>query len=149
MNASGTGATFREWSNFACLVSTAVVYPTILVIAWRSPSLASMIGLLIAGVVVQTVMLVVLHIVLALVTRSEPDDERITAIERRASRWSGGVLSVGVVSVVGLSIVQGIAAQGGSSTFASPLLTGYVLLACFVVAELTRMSITAVGYRTT
>jgi len=106
-----------------------------------------MIGLLIAGVMLQVVPLVVLHTIVALVTREEPDDERIVAIQQRSARASGVVLSVGVWLVVGLTVAQGLVGSAEVGSFASPIITGHVLLACFIVAELTRMTHAAVLYR--
>jgi hypothetical protein len=147
MNQNGTGADFREVSNLACLVTTALLYPALLVIAFLSPAPVSWIGLLIAGVALQTVVLIVVHALAALFTRAEPDDERVAAIAHRSDRISGVVLGVGVVLVIGLTVVQGLADPERAGTFASPIFTGYVLLACFVVSELIRMTHAAILYR--
>lgn len=147
MNPHGTGADFREISNLACLITTALLYPALLAIAFLSPAPVSWIGLLIVGVVLQAVVLIVVHALAAVFTRAEPDDERVAAIVHRSDRISGVVLSVGVFLVIGLTVVQGLADPAEAGSFASPIFTGYVLFACFVVAELVRMTHAAILYR--
>ncbi|GJM19692.1 MAG: hypothetical protein DHS20C14_19050 [Phycisphaeraceae bacterium] len=148
MNPSGTGAAFRERSNLACLVTTALIYPAIIAIALAAPTPVSLVGLLIAGVAAQVVALIALHIVWAITTRDEPDDERVRTIGHRADRLAGVVLGVGVFLVVMLTIAQGFRPADDPTLFASPIFTGYVLFACFVASELVRMSLTAIAYRT-
>ncbi len=149
MNPHGTGAAFQERSNLACLATTAVIYPALLVIAFLNPVPGALIGLLIAGVALQVIALTVLHIIAALSTRTEPDDERVRAIAHRSDRLGGVVLSVGVGLVVCLTIAQGLKAPEGFApgSFASPILTGYVLFAVFVGSELARMAHAAVLHR--
>lgn len=149
MNTAGTGAAFHERSNLACLITTALIYPAVLVIAFLNPAPGTLLGLLIGGVVLQVAALIVLHIAAAVFTRQEPDDERVRAITHRSDRISGIVLSVGVFLVICLTIAQGFAIEGGvePGSFASPILTGYALLAAFVASELTRMTHGAVLHR--
>lgn len=147
MNHSGTGADFQERSNLACLITTALIYPALLVGAFVLPTPMSMIGLLVVGVTLQVILLVGMHVLLALVTREEPDDERVEAIKHRSDRVSGVVLSVGVFGVIGLTVVQGWMQPGEAGSWVSPVFTGLVLFACFLVAELTRMAHAAVLYR--
>jgi TRAP-type C4-dicarboxylate transport system permease large subunit len=145
MNHSGTGADFHERSNLACLVTTALIYPGLLVGAFVVP--VSLTGLLIVGVILQVIALVVLHVLVAIFTRQEPDDERVESIKDRSDRVSGVVLSVGVFLVILLTIVQGWQNPAQAGSFGSPVFTGLVLFAWFVVAELTRMAHAAVLYR--
>ncbi len=147
MNHSGTGADFHERSNLACLVTTALIYPALLVGAFVVPTPMSLIGLLIVGVILQVIALVVLHVLVAIFTRQEPDDERVASIKDRSDRISGVVLSVGVFLVILLTIVQGWMNPAQAGSFGSPVFTGLVLFAWFVVAELTRMAHAAVLYR--
>lgn len=149
MNTAATGAAFQERSNIACLVTTAVIYPAILVIAFLNPTPGTLIGLLIAGVILQVIALAVLHAAAAVFTRAEPDDERVRAITHRSDRLGGLVLAVGVFLVVCLTIAQGLAAPEGFApgSFASPIITGYVLFAVFVASELARMAHAAVLHR--
>lgn len=147
MNASGTGAAFQEGSNLACLITTALIYPSIIATALVVPTPVSLVGLLITGVIIQVLALTALHIVLALTTRDEPDDERVIAIGHRADRLAGIVLSVGVFLVVILTIAQGFRPADDPTLFASPIFTGYALFACFIASELVRMSLTALAFR--
>ncbi len=149
MNPSGTGAAFRERSNLACLLTTVLIYPAVLAFALPFASPVALVMPLIAGVVLQVVILIVLHAVLALTTREEPDDERVRAIGHRADRIAGVVLSVGVMLVVGFTIIQqGAFLANLPDVAASPIFTGYVLFAVFVASEVIRMSLTALAYRT-
>lgn len=147
MNTRGTGADFHERSNLACLVTTALIYPALLAVAFAAPTPVSMIGLLIVGVTLQVLALIVLHALVAVFTRDEPDDERVVAIQGRSARASGVVLSVGVWLVIGLTVAPGLVGPIADGSFASPIVTGHVLLACFIAAELTRMAHAAVLYR--
>jgi uncharacterized membrane protein len=149
MNTTGSGADFQERSNMICLITTAVIYPAIIVAALVYQYPITLVGLIIAGVVLQVIALALLHIPLAFLTRKEPDDERVRSIVQRSDRLSGIVLSVGVFLVIMLTIVQGLAAGGQSipAGFTSPVFTGSVLFACFIGSELTRMAHAAVLYR--
>jgi amino acid transporter len=149
MNLSGTGADFQERSNMICLITTAVIYPAIIVLALVYQYPITLAGLIIGGVVLQVIAHAVLHIPLAFLTRREPDDERVRSITHRSSRLAGVVLSVGVFLVIMLTIVQGWAAGGESNStgFTSPIFTGSMLFACFIGSELTRMTRAAVLYR--
>ena len=44
-------------------------------------------------------------------------------------------------------MAQGLVGPIAAGSFASPIVTGHVLLACFIAAELTRMTHAAVLYR--
>lgn len=149
MNPSGTGAAFQERSNMICLITTAVIYPAIIVLALVYQYPITLAGLIIGGVVLQFFAHAVLHIPMAFLTRNEPDDERVRSIAHRSGRLAGIVLSVGVFLVIMLTIVQGLAAGGESNSagFTSPIFTGSVLFACFIGSELTRMTHAAVLYR--
>lgn len=147
MNSTGTGAAFRERSNLVCLVTTTLIYPALLFMAARNPTAIGLVGHLVAGVILQVVLLIVLQILVALFTRQEPDDERVRAIEHRASRLSGIMLRVGVFVVLGLTIVQGFVYPPKGPFLASPVFTGYVLFGAVLAAELVRMSLAALGYR--
>ncbi|MFK7883551.1 MAG: hypothetical protein AB8F26_05130 [Phycisphaerales bacterium] len=147
MNSSGTGAVFREWSNLASLITTALIYPAILVLAFVYPTPITLVGLLVGGVVLQVIVMILLHIAAAVLSRQEPDDERVVAIQRRASSPAGVVLGVGVFCVIGLTIVQGFVSPTEGPLLASPVLTGYALFAVVLVSELIRMSLIAVGFR--
>lgn len=156
MNPSGTGATFREWSNLISLVTTLVIYPvmlyrwaahpdTIIALAWQ----------LFVGVVIQVVVIIVTQIALAIFTKNEPDDERVRAIEHGPARVRGALLTIGIFAAIGLTILQelrGVVLDGDSDFFSnptldSPILVGYMLFGVFYFAEVVRMALVAVGYR--
>jgi uncharacterized membrane protein len=149
MNSTGTGADFQERSNLICLITTAAIYPAVIGLALAYPTPMTLLGLMAAGVVLQVILLTLLHIPLAFLTRKEPDDERVRSIAHRSDRLAGIVLSVGVFLVVMLTMVQGMVASGDAPyrDFASPIFTGSVLFACFVTSELTRMAYAAVLHR--
>lgn len=152
MNEDGTGHSFGLGSNWLVLISTAVIYPAILIVgslgAWNVFALTVVLAV---GVVLQVVVLVVGHIGLALMTRKEPDDERIREIERRAGGTSGVVLSVGVMMLVVVLIgramfsvleagVEGVEAD-------VDLLPVYALFGVFIVSELVRYGLMIWGSR--
>lgn len=149
MNESGTGADFRAKSNLTALITTALIYPSVLIISsmgdWNAFGL---VALLTIGVILQTVIMILVHIILALSTDQEPDDERDQDLARRASHVSSTVLTSSVVIVLIIILVRAMistAAQGGSASI--DLWPMYGIFGSLIISELVRYTITARGYR--
>ena len=152
MNEDGTGPAFGTGSNWLVLVLTAVIYPAILIVGYLGDwSVFQLTVVLAVGVVVKIVLLVVGHTGLALMTKREPDDERIKEIERRASGRSGVVLSAGVMTLVvvliGRAMYQAINAEVEGVDVVIDLLPVYALFGVFIVSELVRYGLMIWGSR--
>ncbi len=150
MNDSGTGAEFRTRSSWACLITTALIYPTLIALGgfsgWNALGLAVMLGL---GVVAQAIVMIAVHIYLALRMPQEPDDERDKMVLTRSSSIAGYVLQSGVFLVLVLMIARTIAETLRSEgTAAVDLLPIYALLGVWIASELVRYALTITGYRT-
>ena len=155
MNPEGTGALFHERSAWAQFATLAVVYTGVGIGILQDPTDPFRAAWLLGGSVVVLVLFhVLLHIVIAVRTPAEPDDERDAAIRLRSTRYSQMLLATGVLlCVTGLIVQQALAsASGGSAAgidplWLHPLLAGYVLLLFFVASELVRLATRAVSYR--
>jgi len=149
MNDSGTGAEFRAKSNLTALITTALIYPSVLLISSMGNKNAfELAAILTGGVILQIVIMIVVHIILALGTNKEPDDERDQDLARRASHISGTVLTSCVVTVLLIMLVRAMietAAQGGGSSV--DLWPLYGIFGSLILSELVRYTITARGYR--
>tara|TARA_R110000737_G_scaffold2923_19_gene10292 strand:- start:17937 stop:18395 length:459 start_codon:yes stop_codon:yes gene_type:complete len=151
MNDAGTGYSFGLGSNWLVLLSTAVIYPAVLIVGlmgeWDVFALTVMLSI---GVVVQVVVLAIGHIGLAMLTKKEPDDERMKQIQQWASRMSGIVLSVGVMLLVmlliGRAMVQTVGGGDGGGGDVD-LLPVYLLFGVFIVSELVRYGLLIFGSR--
>ncbi|MBO6739099.1 MAG: accessory gene regulator B family protein [Phycisphaerales bacterium] len=146
MNESGTGTEFRLRSSWACLVTTALIYPALILAGiladWRAPILAIMLAV---GVAAQALVLIIVHIYLALRMPQEPDDERDRQVLNRASSIAGYVLQSGVFLVLVLMITQAILRSGTPDIL--DLLPIYTLLAVWIASELVRFALTITAYR--
>ncbi len=153
MNPDGTGAPFRERSNMALLMTTAVIYGGVFLGILSDPTNAFLAaGLLVAAVVLQVVALIIAHIAFALGTRQEPDDERDAIIEMRSTRYSDYILGGGVVLSIAAIIAQQAVAQAAGTDapdtiLLHPLLVGHFLLFAFVLSEVVRFATRAISYR--
>lgn len=150
MNEAGTGAAFRERSNLAGLITTALIYPLTLFLIFMDtePSPNKLIWMISGAIGLQIGATILLNIVASISTRQEPDDERVQAIERQGSRVSGLILNLGVTLTIGWLIFQSIMNPPELLEFSgSPLSTAYVLMAALVVAELASYITRAIAYR--
>jgi hypothetical protein len=149
MNESGTGASFRAKSNLTALITTALIYPTVLIVSlagnWDAFALAAVLAI---GVVLQVLIMIFVHIILALSTKQEPDDERDQDLARRASHVSGVVMTSSVVVVLLMLLVRAmlatVASEGAANVDLWPL---YAIFGSLIISELVRYMITARGYR--
>lgn len=152
MNDSGTGAEFRVRSSWACLITTALIYPVLIVTGviwgWNGIELAAMLGV---GIGIQAVVLVAVHIYLAIKMPSEPDDERDRMLLNRASAIAGYVLQSGVfvvlVLMVGMVILKMAGSEGRQGTGIEDMLPIFALLGVWIASELVRYALTITGYK--
>lgn len=152
-NPDGSGAVFRERSALLTLVSTVAIYGAVLALAAFGPPLGFKTAALLAlGVGLQVACLTVGHVVLALTTPNEPNDERDRDIERRAAGPAHWIASAGLV----LGLILLIAQQMASEAAGEPLLTrawthpmwaAQLLLLALVLSEGLRLGLVVRGYR--
>ncbi|MDF1809439.1 MAG: hypothetical protein P1U42_07065 [Phycisphaerales bacterium] len=149
MNESGTGADFRAKSNLTALITTALIYPAVLLFsAIGEKNIFELAAILAVGVVLQISIMIVIHIFLALKTTQEPDDERDHDLARRASHVSGTVMTSSVVIVLLIMLVRAMIAtvsSGGETNV--DLWPLYGIFGSLILSELVRYTITARGYR--
>jgi len=119
-------------------------------ITWSEPTNAVRFAWALGGALVLMVaILIVLHIVIALLTREQPDDERDGLIRLRSNRFSSYFMVVGILLAINCVLLQQII--GGEladhSFFMHPLFTGHLLLFSLVLSECTRLLTEAISYR--
>ncbi|MBC8406452.1 MAG: hypothetical protein H8E15_14625 [Planctomycetes bacterium] len=150
MNEAGTGASFREMSAWAQLIGNAGLYAAVVAITWSQPTDAVRFAWALGGALVFMVaILIVLHIVIALLTREQPDDERDGLIRLRSSRFSSFFLIVGILLAINCVLLQQI--TGGEpadrSFFMHPLFPAHLLLFSLMLSECLRLFTEAISYR--
>ena len=139
---------FREKTAWACLVTTGVIFVPyftfIFQLARRGLLIPPvMLVAFIGAVIVQTILGIVYHIVIALRTRQEPKDERDIAIENKAFRCAHWTLVVALwIFVPGLITLYPVFPQ----LFSVAFMTELVLLS-FVLSELVHYGTQVYGYR--
>lgn len=110
------------------------------------------ITLLISAIVLTIIVESVFHGMLAATNRKAAElgaDERDKLIELKASKFGYGVLSVGVIMVIGRMIILEFNPDYAdeNSSLQIPLLTAHVLMFSFILAELVRFGGQIVLYR--
>ena len=156
MTDPGTGAAFNERSAAANLVTTGAIYCGVLALALQDPTNPFFtIGLLIGGVVVQVILLIVMNIYFAIVTTSEPNDERDAQIQHRSLRLSHLILTLRAVVAMLLLLAQQAAVQIAANHarsipdefLTSPLAIAHALLLTLVASEVVRSASVLLAYR--
>jgi len=156
MNDTGTGAAFNERSAAASLVTTGAIYCAVLALALQAPRNPFFTLVLLAGgVIVQTILLVVLHLFFAVTTKSEPNDERDAHIKHRSLRLSHTILTLGGVLtlflILGQQALVQMAARNDSAIPAdfltSPMAIAHMMLFVLVASEVVRTASVVLAYR--
>lgn len=150
MNPDGTGASFRELSAWAQLVSLTVAYVAVVAVSLAEPTNALRLAVACAGgLVLLVAAMIVTHSILAASTRQQPDDERDIQIRLRSSRYADILLAVGVLLAFNTLLLQQIV--GGAKApdwfWFHPLFTGHLLLFSLFLSEFARLITQAVCYR--
>ena len=135
---------FHEKSAWACLVAILLVYVPYFWMVFRFPWAAF--GLFVVAAIALAALLTAFHIVNALATRSirrsgdvPPADELDRLLELKASRLSGMVLAVAVMSWC-LAAMFGIPAAGGAAIAATDTGGSSPTPPAFVVSAMLAMS---------
>lgn len=93
-------------------------------------------GLGVAAVAMLVVLQVVGHIVAAVISKPEDEDERDRLIGLRSNQVGGIVLNIGVISTVGHILAAGFFDQPSVVALASPFGILNMLVASMVIAEI-------------
>jgi hypothetical protein len=148
VESAGTGMSFREQSAWVSLVGVVVTYGAILgapLMGWVGNEPGDRLGFLVGAIFVQTVVMIVVQIVVAVRTPPEARDERDTAIALRSYRNAYFTMGPGVMMVIIGLIWGGVMPDG--SRLLNPMRVGHVLLGCFVAAEVVRYATQGYLYR--
>ncbi len=109
---------------------------------------AAILPLFLGAVALQTVLIVVAVIAIAILSREEPADERDRAIDATAHRFAYYVLSttsaVALLGLVALSVVQSAIEAPLTETVA---IFSQIVFFCLILAEVVRNVTQVVGYR--
>ncbi len=151
-NETGIRPSFREKSAQASLLTTAVIYGPYFAyvfgqFARGTPAVISIAGAFIIAVALQTILIVIAHVVFALHGRPEEKDERDLAIEARSFRYAYIAFAGGAWTAMGLTLAWASAQSTQSVSHHVPLLMLQALLLAFVLAETTKFLVQVVGYR--
>ncbi len=113
---------------------------------WQDDGLggAGAFGLLLGYTIGLVVVLVIYHVVLALLTGSEPADERDRLIEWRSGYLGGLVLAFGVISIVIQIFLEGLLDIGHLQ---SPLAIAHALLLVVFLATFLELGLKLFYYR--
>lgn len=152
-NPDGSGAVFRERSALLTLATTVLIYGGVLALSAFGPPLGFRTAALLAiGVGLQVVCLTVGHIVLALTTPAEPNDERDRDIGRRAAGPANWIASGGLVLGLLLLTAQQMAMEASGEplltrAWTNPGWAAQLLLLALVLSEGLRLALVVRGYR--
>lgn len=140
---------FKEKSTLGTLIATIVIGALYFQSAWKMWQVGALVPVsnfgLATGLTILLVMVLIgYHILVALLSRPEQEDERDRLITWRAGHIGGLVLSVGVIGVVLHVLIGSLWADPIS---ASPVLIVNALMAVVFVATIVELSVTLVFYR--
>jgi hypothetical protein len=136
----------RTWGTLIALLIIGALYFNAAWQLWQRDVLVSeaVFGLLIGYTVVLVVVLIAYHVLIAVVSGSETEDERDRLIEWRAGHIGGIVLAFGVFTVIGHILIGGWL---GDPLFLSPAGIANALLLALLVASLVEMALKLMFYR--
>ncbi len=134
----------RELAAWASILTTVLVY--LPYFAWVFEAFAgnrlgaaALLGKLIGAVVTQLFFLALIHIVLAITLRREPEDERAALIEARSSRLAYNILSpVLVIGAVAIVVTGVVTPEPLARNLLNPIFLSQVGLLAAIVAEMAR-----------
>ncbi|MEM9064296.1 MAG: hypothetical protein AAGB51_02275 [Planctomycetota bacterium] len=150
MNEEATGARFNEASAWIQLLGAVGPFAGALAVIMSAPQNAGLTFFALASATTLTVIIqIVLHMVAAIATKEEPDDERDLAISHAADRAGGYIVSVGLIMAALALYWQRWTseAQPPESAFRDPILVGHFLVLTLVVSEGLRTLTTIYFYR--
>jgi len=143
----------REKGAWASLIATAIVFVPYFryIFRWFASGeldpvrvLAAFIG----ATVYLTILMIAVGIVIGLLSRQEPQDERDVAIEAKSYRIAYTVLSTtGMLAIVAIVFLGVVPVPKLRNEVLAPQFLSQVLLLCFVVAEAVRSVTQIVCYR--
>ena len=140
---------FEEKSTIGTLLITSVIGALYLRSAWQlwqaeQLHVASMTGLAIGLTIFLVIVLITYHIMVAVITRPQREDERDRLIAWRAGSIGGMVLGIGVIGVVLQILFGGLLGHPGAD---SPVLIANALMIVVFAATLVELAMKLVFYR--
>lgn len=148
MDTDRAGASYREQEAWAMLIITVLVYGGFVgfmlgngLFGTRAAS-----AVLCVAIAIQAILGGVVAAIMASRTKPEPKDERDVLINRRSVQCGYVVMAVLVMTAAIMLIWWPLPRD---MTPPTPIFIGHVLLCCFVIAEIVRMSVQVMLYRRT
>ena len=143
---------FREKTAWASLLTTVVIYSPYFVyvfgqIAHGTPAIVSIAGAFLLVLILQTVLMIVAHLVFALHGKPPGKDERDLSIEARSFRYAYITFAAGTWMAVGGTLSWAGVQSTNPGSSHTPLLMLQTLLLAFVVAETTKFLVQIISYR--
>lgn len=144
---------FREKSSWACLVTTVAVFGPYFAYVFRLSqrgelSADAIFWEFVGAVVLQVILLVAAHILIAVRSREEQRDERDVAMESKSFRNAYSVLSVSCVLLTLCVITLALVPESWpADRLLAPAFMSQLFLLCCVLAEATKYATQAVCYR--
>jgi len=109
---------------------------------------ATILPLFLGAVVLETVLIIAAAIVIAILSREEPADERDRAIDATANRYAYYALSTtSVVALIGLVALSAIPNEIPAPRTEAIAFLSQVVFSCLILAEVVRNTTQIVGYR--
>ncbi len=148
-----SNTSYRELGAWASLIVTGFVY--VPYFSWvlrrfleSRLGAGDLLGVFLGAVITQVFFVVVIHIVLAILLKEEPRDERDRIIEARSSHLAYNILSVStVMAAVGIVIGGVVSAVPEVMRYLHPIFLSQVFLFLCILAETVRYLTQGICYR--
>ncbi len=138
------------WGTLIALLVLGALYFSSVVNLWRADTLnlPAVFGLGVGFTILLTVTLIAYHVLVAILSTPEDDDERDRVIGWRAGNTGGLVLGVGVMIVVLHIVIGGVIGRGFMHDFSSsPALISVALIAALWLSTVVELALAAQYYR--
>lgn len=148
-----TDLSFNEkstWGTLIALLVLGVLYFSSIVNLWRGGQLElpAVFGLGVGFTILLVVTLTAYHIVIAVLSKPDVDDERDRVIAWRAGNIGGVVLGVSVMTIVLQIVIGGMIGRGFAFDFAnSPALISIALISALWLATVVELALSGLYYR--
>ena len=144
-----SSVSFREKSAWIALLATLVIFLPYFVRVMRlfernELTTTTLLSLFLGAVILQITTVVVGEIIVAVLSKKEPRDERDLAIEAKSARVGYLILSAACGTAATCLILL---AAAGPSRFLEPVFVSQVFLFCCVVAEASKQLTQLISYR--
>ena len=144
---------YRELGAWASLIITCFVYVPYFSWVLRRfledrLGAGALLGVFLGAVITQVFFLVVIHIVMAIVLKDEPMDERDRMIEAKSSQLAYNILSVSsILAAIGIVVAGVVSAVPGVMRYLHPIFLSQVFLFLCILADTARHLKQGISYR--